>query len=244
MSLSLFNWNKIPIKTTQRYEIGDCGILIKKIPNKSIDLILTDIPYNEVNRENNGLRNLDKNVADILTFDLDLFLKESIRVCKGSIYIFCGIEQVSQIKKIFVQNDLSARLCIWEKLNPSPMNGEYIWLSGIECCMYGKFKNATFNVFCKNTVWRYAIVKDQIHPTQKSLKLIQYLINASSNEGDTVLDPCMGSGVVMEACKNLNRNFIGFELNNAWEKYYKDTPKHKKYVHKNKHIHGKTLFDF
>ena len=49
---------------------GDCMELMNNIPNESIDLVLTDIPYNVVNREDNGLRKLDKENADILTFDL------------------------------------------------------------------------------------------------------------------------------------------------------------------------------
>jgi len=55
-----------------------------------------------------------------------------------------------------------------------------------------------------------------IHPTVKSLKLMEYLINMVSREGQTVLDPFMGSGTTGIACKNLNRNFIGLELD---EKY-------------------------
>lgn len=100
----------------------------------------------------------------------------------------------------------------WAKTNPSPMNGEYIWLSGIECCVYGKKKNAVFNEKCKNTILRYPSIQSKLHPTQKSLELIKYLITVSSNEGDTVLDNCMGSGTTGVACVQLNRNFIGMEI--------------------------------
>ena len=72
-----------------------------------------------------------------------------------AIYIYCGTEQVSNIRKLLVQNKMSTRLIILEKSNPSPMNGDKIWLSGIECCVYGKFPKATFNLHCKNTVLRY-----------------------------------------------------------------------------------------
>jgi site-specific DNA-methyltransferase (adenine-specific) len=56
-----------------------------------------------------------------------------------------------------------------------------------------------------------------LHPTQKPVALIEYLIKTYTNEGDTVLDNCMGSGTTGVACKNLNRDFIGIELN---EKYF------------------------
>ena len=195
---------------------GDCLELMKNIPDKSIDLVLTDIPYGEVNRKSNGLRNLDKSNADIVTFNLETLVKLLCDKCKGSIYIFCGTKQVSEIIKQMVKNGLSTRLCIWEKTNPSPMNGQHIWLSGIECCVFGKFKNATFNEHCKNTVFRFPNGKSKIHPTQKPLQLMEYLIKASSNENDLILDPFMGSGSTGVACLNTNRNFIGIELNEEY----------------------------
>lgn len=191
---------------------NDCMKILPTLDNKSVDLVVTDIPYDVVNRKHGSLRKLDKGKADIITFDLDMFVSELVRVTKGSIYIFCGTEQVSNIRKILVQNKMSTRLCIWEKTNPSPMNGDKIWLSGIECCVFGRFSNATFNEHCKNTVFRYPCGRNKLHPTQKPLELIEKLVLASSNEGDTVLDPCMGSGTTGVACKKNNRKFIGIEM--------------------------------
>ena len=208
----------IMTETINKIHNIDCLQGFKLIKDKAVDLILTDIPYDVVNRDSNGLRDLDKKDADIIKFDLTSFLNECIRVCKGSIYIFCGTEQVSYIRETLVKADLSTRLIIWEKTNPSPMNGEYIWLSGIEVCIFGKFSGATFNEKCKNTVLKYPTVRNGFHPTEKPLKLFQYLINTSSNEGDLVLDPCIGSGTTAIAAAELKRNFIGFELNTE---YYK-----------------------
>lgn len=67
---------------------GDCLEVMKNIPDNSIDFILADIPYAVVSRASNGLRNLDKDKADILSFDIDKFLDQCLRVCKGSICIF------------------------------------------------------------------------------------------------------------------------------------------------------------
>ena len=55
-------------------------------------------------------------------------------------------------------------------------------------------------------------MKSNLHPTQKPIALIEYLIKTYTNEGDMVLDNCMGSGTTGVACKNLKRNFIGIEL--------------------------------
>lgn len=195
---------------------GDCVEYMKTMDKKSVDLLLTDIPYNEVNRKDNGLRSLDKGVADSAEFDLDETLKQFMRVTKGSIYVFCGIEQVSHIKKTFRENGLSTRLVVWNKTNPSPMNGDKIWLSSVECCVYGKFPKATFNEHCKGSVLNFPSGRSKIHPTQKPLKLFEKIVEVSSNEGDVVFDPFMGSGTSGVAAKNLNRKFVGCEANDEY----------------------------
>lgn len=191
---------------------------MKQFDDKSIELCVTDIPYGEVNRKSNGLRNLDKHKADEITFQLADFLSELNRIIFGSIYIFCGTEQVSEIRKTLIECGFSTRLIIWEKTNPSPMNGQYIWLSGVECCVYGKRKGAVFNGHCNNTVLRFPCGRNKLHPTQKPLDLIKQLIEFSSNRGGLVLDPCMGSGTTGIACKELDRDFIGIELDKEYFK--------------------------
>ena len=59
-----------------------------------------------------------------------------------------------------------------------------------------------------------------LHPTQKPVELFEYLIKTYTNEGDTVHDSCLGSGTTLEACRKTNRNCIGFEISDEWEKYY------------------------
>ena len=201
---------------------GDCIAYMQEMKDKSIDLLLTDIPYNEVNRKDNGLRNLDKGVADGAEFDLDETLKQFMRVTRGSIYVFCGIEQVSTIKRTFRENGLSTRLIIWEKSNPSPMNGQTIWLSGVECCVYGKFPKATFNEHCKNTVLKFPCGRSKKHPTEKPLALFKKLVEVSSNPGDIVFDPFMGSGTAGEAAIMTGRRFIGRELDPEYFKISKE----------------------
>jgi hypothetical protein len=123
---------------------------------------------------------------------------------------------VSELRKGFVNKGMSTRLLIWEKTNPSPMNGKNIWLSGVECCVYGKFKGAVFNEHCKNTVFRHPCGRNKFHPTQKPLELVERLVLASTNNGDSVLDPFMGSGSTGVACLNTGRKFIGIELDKGY----------------------------
>lgn len=122
---------------------ADCIEYIKNnMDSDSVNLTLTDVPYGEVNRGNNGLRKLDKEVADIITFDLADFLAELYRVTVGTIIIFCGQHQLSEIKNFFQEKQNkgkgTVRQLIWKKTNPSPMNGQHIYLSGIENAVWFK----------------------------------------------------------------------------------------------------------
>lgn len=195
---------------------GDCFEEIQKIEDKSVTLTLTDIPYGVVNRDSNGLRDLDKSKADVAEFDLTKLVDMLCKKTYGSIYIFCGTEQVSQLRKRMIENGLSTRLIILEKTNPSPMNGQSIWLSGIECCVFGKFKGAVFNEHCKNSVLRFPTQKGKIHPTMKPLKLFQYIMSVSSNENDVVLDCFAGSMTTAIASINLKRKCICIEKDKTY----------------------------
>ncbi len=216
---------------------ADCMDILKQLPDKCIDLVLTDIPFGECNRKSNGIRDFDYGVADIVNFDLKELLKQIIRICKGSIYMFCGTEQVSNIRETLVDNNFSTRLMIWEKTNPVPTNGEYIWLSGIETCVYGKLTGATFNEKCKNTILRYPICADvgRFHKTQKPLEMFSYLVKVSSNEGDLVLDCFSGRGTTAIACHNLKRRFICIE---------RDFEYYKKSVERLENERKQLTFDF
>ena len=195
---------------------GDCMELMDNIPNESIDLVLTDIPYNKVNRKDNGLRKLDKENADVLTFDLINFLEQLYDKAKSTIIIFCGKEQVSIIHSYFNDKQKkgkgTVRQLIWEKSNPSPMNGQHIYLSGVENAIWFKKRGGTFNAHCKNTVFKYPIGRSKLHPTEKNHLLLQELILDNSNENDLILDPCMGSGSTGVVALQNNRNFLGMEL--------------------------------
>lgn len=110
----------------------NCMDYMSTMADASVDFTLTDIPYSAVSRKSNGLRNLDKGNADILTFDLPAFLENVYRITKNSCVIFCGKEQFSTIYAFFAGKKGTVRPIVWEKTNPSPMNGQHIYLSGVE----------------------------------------------------------------------------------------------------------------
>lgn len=122
------------------------------------------------------------------------------------------------------------RHCIWRKTNPSPANGQHMWLSSFENCIFAKRRRTKFNQNCKSSVWDFPVGRGKRHPTEKPLELFKYLIESSSDEGDIVFDPCIGSGTTAIASIELNRNYLGFELdkeycdlaNNRVEEYLKE----------------------
>lgn len=199
----------------------DCIQYMKSMQSNSVDLTLTDIPYGEVSRKDNGLNNLNKGLADVVTFDINEFLNEVYRITKSTIIIFCGRGQLSDISKFFdekqKQSKGTPRQLIWRKTNPSPMNGQYVYLSGIENAMWFKKRGGTFNAHCKNTVFDFPLGTSKLHPTEKNHKLLKELILDNSNEGDIVFDPCAGSGAHLLVAKENNRQYLGCEI---YEDYY------------------------
>ena len=187
---------------------ADCVAVLPLLPK--VDAVVTDIPYGEVNRLTNGLRDLDKGVADIADFDI-VALAGSLASKGRSIYVWCGIEQVSALRHAFVSEGLSTRVCVWEKNNPSPMNGQFLWLSSIELCVFGKEAGAPYFGHCASPVWRFATERDQLHRTQKPIPLMERQISASIPVGGVALDPFMGSASTGVAAIQLGRKFIGIE---------------------------------
>lgn len=208
------------LETNKIYH-GDCLEIMKEIPSCSIDMILTDIPYDAVSKNGEDrakysgqLRNVNKGAADILTFDIGNFLIECTRVCKGSIYIFCSIEQLEGIHTFFKysnKKEWMARHCVWHKSNPSPSNGQYNYLNSFENFVFAKKRKTAFYGHCIHNVIQNPSGRAKVHPTQKPVKLFEQLLKNSTKESDIVLDPCLGSGTTAIACKNLSRNFIGIE---------------------------------
>lgn len=201
----------------------DCIEAMNDFGDNSVHLTLTDIPYDVVNRKSNGLRELDKGKADEKTFELNSFLDSVYRITENIIVIFCGKEQFSEIYGYFADKKGTVRPIVWEKSNPSPMNGQYIYLSGVELAVWFKKSGTkTFNAHCKNTVFKFPCGRSKLHPTEKNHELLKQLILDNSSEGQIVFDPCAGSGSHCLVAKQNNRDFIGLELDETYFKIAED----------------------
>lgn len=233
---------------------ADCYETIKDVPDKSIDLIYTDIPYDfEANggggcfgekkrdyhsdyeavamntQKSRVWRQAYKSYSDNadIAFGIDYsILNEFCRVLKNIyVYIWCSKKQILPLMQFFVGEKVCRfEILTWHKTNPIPTcNGKY--LSDTEYCLMFREEGKTKIGGTFETKGKYYISpcnksdKDKfLHGTIKPLVFVQNHILNSTNEGDIVLDPFMGSGTTAVACKNLGRQFIGFEANPKWHK--------------------------
>lgn len=223
MNLGRFKENTIYLE--------DCYKAIKDIPDKSIDMILTDPPYDIKSTEGGGMLK-EKRLVNLFT-DLkenelniginDEILNEWCRVMKKiNIYIWCNKILIPRLMDFFVnQKDCMFDIIIWNKTNAIPLCGSK-YLTDCEYCLYFHETlklNTTYDT-AKTVYYQPINIDDKKlfkHPTCKPTNILRNLIFNSSNEGDIILDTFMGSGSTAIACKELNRNYLGFEIN---EEYY------------------------
>jgi site-specific DNA-methyltransferase (adenine-specific) len=180
------------------------------------DMVLTDPPYNAINRETGGLRMIDKGAADSEAVDLPVLVAALAATGAHTVYGWCSSEQLSEWLIALQAHGFTTRTGVWWKTNPSPMNGDALWLSAIEVCAFGRRAKATFTRHCEGAVWRGPLAEPNGHPTPKPVWLMQSLIQASSNPGDLVLDPFAGGGATLYAAKQLNRRAVGVEMNERY----------------------------
>lgn len=202
---------------------------VKNIPDKSVDLIVTDPPY-ELDNIGSKKNSISKTFANCNSqikpigggIRLDI-LEEFMRIMKKpNIYIWCNKKQIPDYLNFFYgKYGCSFEIMTWCKTNPTPLCGGN-YLIDKEFCLYfrkGVRLNTTFDTAF--TYWvssKNKLDKDRfLHPTCKPIEIINNLIINSSNENEIVADFFLGSGTTAVACKNLNRQYIGFEIN---EEFY------------------------
>ncbi len=205
--------------------------LMKTIPTGSIDLIVTDPPYEFLNATRGGkwgwvcswklyieelYGSMEKNFANWITEE---FLDECNRVCKKfHAYFFCNKNQIAQYINFATKHNLLYDVLVWHKTNPIPTcNNKY--LSDLEYIIIIRARwtglNTTYVTASK--LFQSTIKKREFdHPTIKPQFILERLIWNSSKEGDIILDPFIGSGSTWVASIKLKRNFIGLELEDKY----------------------------
>ena len=206
---------------------GDCYKKLKTIKDQSIDLILTDPPYNLANYSTGNIKadwrkTLNNDIAGWDKDDLDIeFLKaEFLRIIKptGNIFVFTAYNLLGEWHKAFDPEFDTFQILVWHKTNPPPKLRRAGFLNSCEliCCMWNK--GHTWNFTTQKEMHNFietpiCMGKERLnHPTQKPLGVLKHILKIASDEGDAVLDPFMGVGSTGAACKEMNRNFIGIEI--------------------------------
>lgn len=228
---------------TLRYEIGDCLELMKDIPDGSVNLILCDLPYGTTHNgwdiiiPFNKLWELyEKIVKDngvIGLFGQGMFTAE-LMMSNKQMWKYNLIWEKDRPSGFLNANKMPLRnhedICVfYDKLpvyNPQKWPGEPQHSRGKK---YKEQKNRNYGKFeqqdkgtgntekMPRSVLKFKRPHPPIFPTEKPLKLCEWLIKTYTNPNELVLDNCLGSGTTLEACRNTNRNGIGFEINPDYE---------------------------
>jgi site-specific DNA-methyltransferase (adenine-specific) len=190
---------------------GDCYEIFNEIPSKSINHLISDIPYGVTGMEWDIAPNFNK-----LWLQINRIVKDN-----GNVLLFSTQPFTTDVINSNRENFKSQ--IIWTKDFPSKfgrMRSDYLIQSAHEVISlfiippFDKTK-IIFNKVGKSLNYFHCNLEkgETKHPTQKPIKLMELLVSIYSNEGDVIFDPFMGSGTTGVACKKLNRNFIGIEQN-------------------------------
>lgn len=230
---------------------GDCLELLPSIPSESVDLILTDPPYNisqeSISIDRSKFRSGKMRRAKAVTLDYGdwdrlgrgeyieftrRWFGECSRILKdgGGFISFFSLQDMSLLTWIGKEYGVRFRTFFtWIKSNPMPSIYRHNYLSATEIIFIGSKGNKswTFNFSTQQemhnvlTTPNKSIYGETDHPNEKPIRLIEHFLKIHTNEGMTVLDPFMGSGTTGVSCIKMNRNFIGMESNRHFFKVAK-----------------------
>ncbi len=206
---------------------------IKSMRDNSVDFIFTDPPYNiskystgniKFNHRsdiNNDIANWDKD------FDPLDYRDDFLRVLKpnGNIFAFTSYNMIGRWHEVFDPLFDTFQYFIWHKTNPTPKFKKAGFLNSCEMivCIWNKGhtwnfgkQNEMHNFFESPICMKPERLQSPKHPTQKPIKLLKHLIDIATNENDVIFDPFMGVGSTGVAALQLNRKFIGIEIDEIY----------------------------
>jgi DNA adenine methylase len=221
------NWCKCILR-------GDSRDIIKKIPDNSIDFILTDPPYNLGKHSTGniplpGRSAMNNNVAewDMIDFNPEDWADEFIRILKptGNLFIFTSYNQLGRWYNCLDHRFDTSNFMIWHKTNPAPKIFKAGFLNSCEMIFTCWNKKHTWNFISQTEMHNFIEspicmgserLSNPKHPTQKPISILKKMIKIASNEKDIVFDPFMGVGSTGVAALELDRRFIGVELDEIY----------------------------
>ena len=210
---------------------GDCLKVLPKIPDESIDLILTDPPYNiskhdKITRKG-GKFGFAKDIKlnfgewDFGKIKPEDYIPEFVRILKpnGVLVLFYDRLWLGVIG-LWLENEFKFKvrhIGSWIKSNPAPQARKVKWQIGSEHFLIatknvGSGHHFNYKLGQSPDYFITSVNYKHLHPTQKPLELFKWIVNYWSFKGDWVLDPFLGAGTTMKACLELERNCIGIEI--------------------------------
>jgi DNA modification methylase len=226
----------IDVNTIDKYLLmhGDCMDKLSEIPDGSIELILCDPPYNLAKYSTGNMKfdwrsEINNDVAkwDLKELSPIDFLDEFKRVLSptGNIFVFTSYNLIGKWHEVFDSEYDTFQFMVWHKTNPIPNIRKSSFLNSCELivCMWNK--GHTWNFSKQNEMHNFIEspicmgnerLKDPKHPTQKPLSILKQIIKIASNENDLVLDMFMGVASTGVASRELNRRFIGIEIDDTY----------------------------
>lgn len=243
---------------------ADCMDILKTIDSETIDCVVTDCPYHIVGgggtieprkNEPGGIFSRRKGSDDQIhnaksgklfnsnEIEFSEWMPEIYRVLKHDTHCYIMINARNYVELLGEAEDVGFKfqqLLVWDKGNATPNKW---YMNAYELILmlrkgYAKYIN---NIGTSNILRVPNITRVKYHPTEKPTELMKIFIENSTNKGDVVLDPFMGSGSTGVACKELGREFIGIEID---QKYYDIAEKRIKGTIERDQIEGQTsIFD-
>lgn len=215
----------------------DCLEVMSSIPSNSVDLVVTDPPYKVTSRGNAGNAGgmMKKKISmqgkvfkhnDIKPIE---YIPELYRILKDGSHCYIMTNHVNLHEMLNVAKDSGfhfIKSLIWNKGNK--IMGRFYMSQYEYILFFRKGKAKKINKCGTSDILSIANKKtknekgENIHDTEKPIELMSILIENSSKENDVVIDPFMGVGSTVIACKNLNRQCIGIELDEEYFKIAKD----------------------
>ena len=221
------NWKKCVL-------CADSKDVIKRIPDNSIDLILTDPPYNLGQHSTGniplpGRSAMNNDVADwdMVDFNPEEWADEFIRILKptGNLFIFTSYNQLGRWYNCLDNKFDTSNFMIWHKTNPAPKIFKAGFLNSCEMIFTCWNKKHTWNFISQKEMHNFIEspicmrperLSSPKHPTQKPVGILKKMIKIATNKEDIIFDPFMGVGSTGVAAIELGRRFIGIELNKEY----------------------------
>ncbi len=214
--------------------MGDSRDVIKRIPDNSIDFILTDPPYNLGQHSTGniplpGRSAMNNDVAewDMVDFNPEEWAEDFIRILKptGNLFIFTSYNQIGRWYNCLDHRFDTSNFMVWHKTNPAPKIFKAGFLNSCEMVFTCWNKKHTWNFSTQKDMHNFIEspicmrperLSDPKHPTQKPVSILKRMIEIATNAGDIVFDPFMGVGSTGVAAIELQRRFIGIELDSKY----------------------------